>query len=104
MTKSDVVKHVASRAAIPRKTAEAAIDSFLEVIQDMLSLGQDVQLSGFGKFSVKVRPPAKIKHPTTGKLIDVNSGLKVHFKPSLSLKRMAGEKVTTEKQTGCQHV
>lgn len=100
MTKSDIMKHVASRTGITRKDAEAAVASFLQIIEDTLSLGQSVQLSGFGKFSVKVRPAAEIRHPRTGETMRIDKCLKIHFKAAPSLKETARGNLISETQEG----
>ena len=55
MNKAAFVTAVADKAAITKKDAEIAVNSFIEVIQDALVKGEKVQLIGFGTFETRDR-------------------------------------------------
>ena len=55
MKKADVIKAVAARENIKKEDAERFVDTFLDIITESLSRGEEVSLVGFGIFDVKVR-------------------------------------------------
>ena len=55
MTKSEFVESVAGKAGISRKDAASAVDAVLDSVKDALQRGEDVNFTGFGKFSVQAR-------------------------------------------------
>jgi len=62
------------------------INMTLETIADSLSDGDEVNLTGFGKFSTKYREPRKGRNPLTGEEIDISGKHVPHFKPGAGLK------------------
>ena len=50
----------------PRKRSSEAVESILSIIKDTLESGEDVLISGFGKFCVKEKSERKGRNPYTG--------------------------------------
>lgn len=50
MNKSEIIKIVASDTKIPQKYVSRVVDSFFDVVSSAISVGEDVQITGFGKF------------------------------------------------------
>ena len=55
MTKQEFVNQVAQKSGLSSREAAKAVDAFLESITDALKSGQDVNFTGFGKFSTQQR-------------------------------------------------
>ncbi len=55
MTKSEFVESVAGKSGLSRKDAAAAVEAVLDSVKDALQRGDDVNFTGFGKFSVQAR-------------------------------------------------
>ena len=55
MTKQDFIDQVATKSGLSKRDAGKAVDAFLESITDNLKSGQEVQFTGFGKFSTQHR-------------------------------------------------
>jgi DNA-binding protein HU-beta len=55
VTKQEFVDRVASKGNLSRREASDAVDAVLESITDALRQGQDVNFTGFGKFSTQHR-------------------------------------------------
>jgi len=51
--------------------AESFVDSFVEVVSEQLSKGEEVKLVGFGTFKVQDRKARKGVNPQTGKSIKI---------------------------------
>jgi DNA-binding protein HU-beta len=55
VTKNEFVENVASKSGLSRKDAATAVEAVLESVKDALQRGEDVNFTGFGKFSVQAR-------------------------------------------------
>ncbi|HDZ59785.1 MAG TPA: DNA-binding protein, partial [Actinobacteria bacterium] len=51
--KSEFISAVADKADLNKTQAAAAVDAFIETVTEALQRGEDVQFTGFGKFSVQ---------------------------------------------------
>jgi len=54
----------------------------LETVKTSLSNGEDVLISGFGKFSVKKKTPRKGRNPATGEDLMLGARTRVTFRCS----------------------
>jgi integration host factor subunit alpha len=62
------------------------VESFLEIIKKSLENGEDILISGFGKFSVKEKNERKGRNPQTGEDLILKSRRVVTFRCSESLR------------------
>jgi integration host factor subunit alpha len=53
LTKNDIVDSIYTQLGIPKKRSVELVESLLEIIKGTLEKGEDVLISGFGKFCVK---------------------------------------------------
>jgi DNA-binding protein HU-beta len=86
MTKTDLVKAVAEKADMTQKAAARAVDAFVEVIQEAVSCGEEVRISGFGAFLVKARRERKGRDIRTGEVVTIPAKKAVAFKAGKDLK------------------
>jgi integration host factor subunit alpha len=92
LTKADLIDHIHSQLKIPRKRSSELLESFFEITKDTLSKGEDVLISGFGKFCVKDKKSRKGRNPQTGRDLTLGQRRVVTFKCSSSLKsKLNGE-------------
>ena len=87
MTKTEFVDQVADRARLSKKDAADAVEAFLETIEDALKRGSDVNLSGFGKFSVSDRSAREGRNPATGETIQIAASRVPKFTAGAALKK-----------------
>jgi integration host factor subunit alpha len=73
-------------ALLSRKQATHAVDSLIEIIKSSLEKGEQVLISGFGKFYVRFKWARKGRNPRTGKDILLDSRRIVGFRGSPRLK------------------
>jgi len=66
LTKAGIVGSVHNRLGIPQKESGEIIENLLEIIKSTLSSGEDVLISGFGKFNVKDKKERRGRNPVTG--------------------------------------
>jgi len=69
LTKSDIVNELASigkGTIFSRRQSAELVESLLEIIKQTLESGEDVLISGFGKFCVKDKRERRGRNPQTG--------------------------------------
>lgn len=71
---------------LTKKRAARVVDSLMEIIKDALARGEDVGISGFGKFVVKFKWARSGRNPRTGEMIILRSRRVVSFRPSRKLR------------------
>ena len=67
LTKDDIVKALAKENGYLRNQAGELIETLIELIKSSLTSGDDVLISGFGKFCVKEKRERRGRNPVTGK-------------------------------------
>jgi len=66
LTKVSLVDAIAEANGFPREKASGTVETLLEIIKSTLASGEDVLISGFGKFCVKQKKQRKGRNPATG--------------------------------------
>jgi integration host factor subunit alpha len=66
LTKADIISTLTNHIGITRKMATDTIETLLELIKKTLESGEDVLISGFGKFCVKQKEERRGRNPATG--------------------------------------
>ncbi len=83
MTKAEFIDKVADKSGLSKKDAAAAVDAFLDSVEDALKAGDTVTFTGFGKFSTQHRAARTGVNPR-------NPGEKVHIPAATVPKFSAG--------------
>jgi integration host factor subunit alpha len=87
LTKANLVDQLnTSHTNISKNQAREAVETLLELIKSNLENGDNVLLSGFGKFSIKDKRQRKGRNPQTGEELIIDARRVVTFKPSGNLK------------------
>ena len=86
LTKDDVVKALTKENGYPIKKSVELIETLLEVIKSTLASGEDVLISGFGKFCVNEKRQRKGRNPATGEDMILAARRVVTFKCSGQLR------------------
>ena len=87
MTKSEFVDQVASESGLTKSDAGEAVDAVLQVIEDTLKRGGEVNFTGFGKFSVSKRGARQGVNPQTGEKIQIAASRVPRFSAGSGLKK-----------------
>jgi integration host factor subunit alpha len=66
LTKIQVVESVHNQTGFPKNRSSEIIETLLEIIKRTLESGEDVLVSGFGKFKVREKKERKGRNPATG--------------------------------------
>ena len=65
LTKAPIVERISKKGLTKRKSAEM-VDTILEIIKNTLENGEDVLITGFGKFCIKDKRERRGRNPVTG--------------------------------------
>jgi len=82
LTKDYLVKSVQREVGFPKTRSVALVDYLLESIKRTLENGEDVLISGFGKFVVKNKKQRKGRNPATGEDLVLGARKVVSFRCS----------------------
>ena len=85
LTKSDIVTRV-HELGFTKKKAVDTVESLLEIIKGALVQGDDVLVSGFGKFCVRDKNQRRGRNPATGSDLILRERKVVTFKCSGKLR------------------
>ena len=82
LTKVHIVDAVAEQIGYTKNQSSEMIETLLELIKRSLESGEDVLVSGFGKFCVKTKHERRGRNPATGKDMILEPRRVVTFKCS----------------------
>lgn len=86
LTKDDLVKTLANENGFQKKRSIKIVETLLEIIKSKLASGEDVLVSGFGKFCVRKKHERKGRNPATGDAMMLAPRRVVTFKCSGKLR------------------
>ena len=55
MTKAEIVAAIAEKTGIERVTVLATVETFMDVVKESMTKGENIYLRGFGSFIIKTR-------------------------------------------------
>ena len=87
VNKSELTGRVAERAGVSGAEAGRVLDATLEAIEDALASGSDVNITGFGKFSVAERAARRGVNPATGEPMTIAASRAPRFSAGAKLKQ-----------------
>ena len=87
LTKDHVVDAIAEEDGFPKKRTIEIVETLLELIKSKLASGEDVLISGFGKFCVREKRERKGRNPATGVGLILAARRVVTFKCSGRLRK-----------------
>ena len=83
LTKAGLTQQVYKQhVSLTKQQAAEAVESILRISKDALIGGDDLLISGFGKFNVRDKRPRKGRNPQTGEKLTLEARRVVTFKPS----------------------
>jgi DNA-binding protein HU-beta len=71
MKKKELIEKIAEEANASTSEAQKYIAAFEEVVTEALKGGEEVQITGFGKFSVRERKAREGRNPQTGEKMKI---------------------------------
>ena len=86
LTKAQIVESVQNQTGFPRNRSLEIVETLLEIIKSTLASGEDVLVSGFGKFCVRRKNERKGRNPSNGEDMMLEARKVVTFKCSGKLR------------------
>ena len=66
LTKADIISAIQTENGYSLQKSAETVETILEIIKSTLASGEDVLVSGFGKFCVKDKRERRGRNPATG--------------------------------------
>ena len=66
LTKAHLIERIRSNNDLTQKQCTDIVENTIDIIKNTLTSGEDVLISGFGKFRVKQKAERKGRNPATG--------------------------------------
>lgn len=86
LTKSDIIEKISEQLSLSPSESKNSIEALLESMKSTLSSGEDLMISGFGRFQVNGKAPRKGRNPATGEEMILDKRRIVTFKCSGKLR------------------
>ena len=86
LTKSHIIDSIYNNCGFSKKRSTDHLESVLKLIKKTLESGEDVMISGFGKFCVKDKSTRRGRNPATGNDLILDARRVVVFQCSPVLK------------------
>jgi len=92
LTKTEITESVQKKLDLSRTASYEIMEDFLEIIKSTLEKGEDVMISGFGKFCVNEKKARKGRNPATSEEMTLPARRVVTFKCSGKLRNLINNK------------
>ena len=86
LTKAQMADLLYQEVGLNKRESKDMIDAFFDLISQRLISGEEVKLSGFGNFQIRVKAPRPGRNPRTGELIPIEARRVITFHASQKLK------------------
>jgi len=83
---SELVQTIATKTGASQADVKTTVAAVFDQMADAAARGEEVSISGFGKFSVKRRPERQRRNPSTGEAVTIAASKKVSFTAAKGLK------------------
>ncbi|MDR2213879.1 MAG: integration host factor subunit alpha [Pseudomonadales bacterium] len=88
LTKAQLAEMLFEQIGLNKRESKDMVDVFFDLVRTRLIAGEDVKLSGFGNFQMRVKAPRPGRNPRTGQIIPIDARKVVTFHASQKLKNM----------------
>ena len=89
MNRRELVAEIAERLEIDKRSAEAFVQHFVDIITEKVSKGEPVSIPGFAKFARRDSKARMGRNPATGEAIRIKASKKVRITPLKAFKDAA---------------
>jgi DNA-binding protein HU-beta len=87
VNKDELARNVAARTGLDTRQAKLVLEATLEEITHQIADGNEVRLTGFGKFSVTQRAARGGRNPQTGAFMQIAAKAVPKFSAGADLKK-----------------
>ena len=82
LTKEQIINSIYHQVGLSKSHSRVAVETLLEIIKNSLETGEDILISGFGKFVVKRKSARRGRNPQTTEDLQLRERKVVVFKTS----------------------
>jgi len=86
LTKATIIEKISEKNNQSPSQAKDTLETLLEIMKETLASGEDIMISGFGKFQVNEKASRKGRNPATGEEMMLKKRRVVTFKCSGGLR------------------
>jgi len=86
LTKAQLADLLFEQIGLNKREAKDMVEAFFELIANRLIEGEDVKISGFGNFQIRIKAPRPGRNPRTGEHIPIGERRVATFHASAKLK------------------
>ena len=86
LTKAELAEILFEQLGLNKRESKDMVEAFFDLIQGTLLAGEEVKLSGFGNFTIRLKAPRPGRNPRTGEPIPIDARHVVTFHASHKLK------------------
>ena len=86
MNNAELAEKVAGAQGIAKSDARKIVDAVFTAITEAAAGGEEISLSGFGKFKVKDSPAREGRNPATGETMTIKASKKLGFTAAKAVK------------------
>ena len=86
MNKTQLIERIAEGAGMAESQAQRYFAAFEQVVTEALKSGEEVRITGFGKFSVRERKAREGRNPQTGEKMKIAASKVPTFSAGRALK------------------
>ena len=92
-TKITIIEKISEKNNQIPSQAKETLEVLIEIMKETLASGEDIMISGFGKFQANEKAPRKGRNPATGETMIIEKRRVVVFKCSGGLRDRINEKL-----------
>lgn len=86
MTNNDLADQIADAHNLSKADARKLVTAVFSAIGETAAKGEDISISGFGKFTVKTSTERQGRNPSTGEPMTIKASKKLAFTPAKAVK------------------
>ena len=88
INKKELIEKISkNQDQLPHRDIELAVKTVINCMTKALSVGERIEIRGFGSFSLRYRKPRVGRNPKSGMSVKINERYVPHFKPGKNLKK-----------------
>ena len=87
LNKTELIERIAEEAGVTTSEAQEHFGAFERVVAEALKGGEEVRITGFGKFSVRERKAREGRNPQTGEKMEIKASRVPSFSAGNALKQ-----------------
>lgn len=86
MNNAELAEQIATGHDLTKADAKKIVDAVFAGIVEAAAKGEEISLSGFGKFKIKDSPAREGRNPANGETIQIAASRKLAFSPAKAVK------------------